>query len=251
EDRLKRHLDGQIPLNGSLGEIYRNFFYMPDRSSSTGAVVSTFYSQYNPKAFTQRFDETEYRSAMQAAMREAIGAESDELERSQVEELYPKFRGRFWTGRDAQINQRFGTMFFPYLEPAAISNTAKIPIRFKDLGFLQGRMIARINPRLADYPSDYGFPLDGPRPLTYRLKTFLGTQRPPTLRKLSFRITHRRQEPRTGPLSPTYLSRVIDLEFPILRALFNIEGVNSANQYGLIATLEYLGQRYNLRVPED
>ena len=251
EDRLKRHLDGQIPLNGSLGEIYRNFFYMPDRPSSTGAVVSTFYSQYNPKAFTQRFDETEYRSAMQAAMREAIGAESDKLERSQVEELYPKFRGRFWTGRDAQINQRFGTMFFPYLEPAAISNTAKIPIRFKDLGFLQGRMIARINPRLADYPSDYGFPLDGPRPLTYRLKTFLGTQRPPSLRKLSFRITHRRQEPRTGPLSPTYLSKVIDLEFPIMRALFDIERVNSANQYGLIATLEYLGQRFNLRMPED
>ena len=49
EDRLKRHLDGQIPLNGSLGEIYRNFFYMPDRPSSTGAVVSTFYSQYDPK----------------------------------------------------------------------------------------------------------------------------------------------------------------------------------------------------------
>ena len=184
-------------------------------------------------------------------MREAIGAESDELQRSQVEELYPKFRGRFWTGRDAQINQRFGPMFFPYLEPAAISNTAKIPIRFKDLGYLQGRMIARINPRLAGYPSDYGFQLDGPRPLTYRLKTSLGTQRPPSLRKRSFRLTHRRQEPRTGPLSSTYLSRVIDLEFPIMRALFNIDRVNSANQYGLIATLEYLGQRYNLRVPDD
>ena len=54
-----------------------------------------------------------------AAMREAIGAGSDELERSQVEELYPKFRGRFWTGRDASNNQRFGPMFFPYLEHAA------------------------------------------------------------------------------------------------------------------------------------
>lgn len=251
KDRTSRHVDGQIPLNGSLGEIYRNFFYMPDRPSSTGAVISTFYSRYDPRTFTSRFDEKTYRSAMAAAMRQAIGADSDQLTRSQVEELYPKFRGRFWTGRDAQINQRFGPMFFPYLEHAAISNTAKIPLNFKNLGHLQGRMIGRINARLAAYPSDYGFPLDGPRPLKYRLKTFLGTQRPAALRKMSFRMTHKEMEPRTGALAPEYLSRVIDLEFPIMRQLFNIERVNSATQYGLIATLEYLGERYNLSVHTD
>jgi asparagine synthase (glutamine-hydrolysing) len=250
-DRAKRHLDGQIPLNGSLGEIYRNFFYMPNRPSSTEAVVSTFYSRYDPKAFTNKFDERRYRSAMKTAMREAIGADSDQLHRSQVEELYPKFRGRFWTGRDAQINQRFGPMFFPFLEHAAISNTAKIPMSFKNLGYLQGRMIGQINSRLANYPSDYGFALDGPRPPKYRLKTFLGTQRPPALRKLSFRLTHRRMQPRTGPLSPEYLSQVIDIDFPIMRALFNLDAVNSASQFGLIATLEYLGQRYNLSVADD
>jgi asparagine synthase (glutamine-hydrolysing) len=251
EDRLKRHVDGQVPLNGSLGEIYRNFFYMPDRPSSTGAVISTFYSRYDPRAFTDKFDEKTYRAAMAESMREAIGAESDQLERSQVEELYPKFRGRFWTGRDAQINQRFGPMFFPYLEHTAISNTAKIPIGLKDLGYLQGRMIGRLNSRLANYPSDYGFALNGPRPLKYRIKTFLGTQRPPGLRKLSFRMTHRVQQARTGALSDAYLSRVIDLEFPIMRSLFNLDAVNSSTQYGLIATLEYLAQRYNLRVSDD
>ena len=250
-DRLGRHVDGQVPLNGGLGEIYRNFFYMPDRPSSTGAVISTFYSRYDPRAFTKRFDEKTFRSAMAQAMREAIGATTDDLTRSQVEELYPKFRGRFWTGRDASNNQRFGPMFFPYLEHAAISDTAKTPIRFKDLGYLQGRMIERINPRLAGYPSDYGFALDGPRPLKYRVKTWLGTQRPSALRKLSFRMTHRSPQPRTGPLAPEYLSTVIDLEFPIMRSLFNLDAVNSSTQYGLIATLEYLGQRYNLRVSDD
>ncbi len=249
-DRISRHVEGQVPLNGSLGEIYRNFFYIPDRPSSTAAVISTFYSRYDPRALTARFDEREYRSAMALAMRDAIGTTSDELTRSQVEELYPKFRGRFWTGRDASNNQRFGPMFFPYLEHAAISNTAKVPIRFKDLGYLQGRMIARISPRLAGYPSDYGFALDGPRPLKYRFKTWLGTQRPAALRKLSFRMTHRTPQPRTGPLTPEYLSTVIDLDFPIMRQLFNIDAVNSATQYGLIATLEYLAQRFNLDIPD-
>jgi len=184
-------------------------------------------------------------------MREAIGAQGDRLERSQVEEIYPKFRGRFWTGRDASNNQRFGPMFFPYLEHAAISNTAKIPIGLKDLGRLQGRMIAQVNKRLADYPSDYGFPLNGQRPWKYRLKTFLGTQRPPLLRKYSFRLTHRAMEPRTGAIGADYLARVIDLEFPIMRQLFNLDAVHCATQYSLIATLEYLGQRYDLSIPEE
>jgi len=251
QDRLKRHLDGQVPLNGSLGEIYRNFYYIPDRPSSTGAVISTFYSRYDPKAFSDKFDERSYRSALAGEMRQAIGAGSDALTRPQVEELYPKYRGRFWTGRDAQVNQRFGPMFFPYLEHAAISNTAKIPIRFKNLGLLQGRMIGHMNDRLARYPSDYGFALNGPRPPKYRLKTFLGTQRPPAMRKLSFRLTHRTQQPRAGALSKAYLSKVIDLGFPIMRRLFHPDAVNSSTQYGLIATLEYLGQRYNLRVADD
>jgi asparagine synthase (glutamine-hydrolysing) len=112
-------------------------------------------------------------------------------------------------------------------------------------------MIGQINSRLANYPSDYGFALNGPRPLKYRLKTFLGTQRPPELRKLSFRLTHRSMQPRTGPLSAEYLSQVIDIDFPVMRALFNLDAVNSASQFGLIATLEYLGQRYNLSVADD
>ncbi len=245
-DRLARHRDGQLPLNGSLGEIYRNFFYMPDRPSSTAAVVSTFYSRYDPAALTERFDEASYRAAMMAAMRDAIGTDSDQLARAQVEQIYPAFRGRFWTGRDAQINQRFGPMFFPYLEPRAISNTAKVPIRFKDLGRLQGRMIAHAHPRLADYPSDYGFTLNGARPLAYRLKSLLGTQRPALVRKYAFRLTHRHHEARDGMLSTDSLARVIDTDMPIMSALFRLDAVHSADQYGLIATLEYLGQRYGL-----
>ena len=37
----------------------------------------------------------------------------------------------------------------------------------------------------------------------------------------------------------------------IMRSLFNLDAVNSSTQYGLIATLEYLAQRYNLQVSDD
>ncbi|WP_028471276.1 hypothetical protein [Neptunomonas japonica] len=247
-DRLKRHVNEQIPLNGSLGEIYRNFFYIPDKKMRAQDVVSTFYSQYNQNAFSSKFKEAEYREEMAACMKNAINSSNEHLERYQIEQLYPHFRGRFWTGRDAQLNQRFGKMLFPFLEPAAISNTSKIPLNYKDLGYLQGRMISQVNSRLANYPSDYGFSLNGVRPLKYRLKTFLSTQRPPFTRKLSFRLKNRHKEALDTPLSQPYLSRVIDEDFPIMRNLFNIDLINSAKQYGLIATLEYLGERYNLEV---
>jgi asparagine synthase (glutamine-hydrolysing) len=250
-DRIDRHANGDVPLNGSLGEIYRNFYYMPDRPSSTGALVSTFYSQYDPRAFGGLFSEAGYRTGMQQAMRDAIGITTDRLQRFEVEQLYPNFRGRFWTGRDAQINQRFGPMFFPFLEPAAISDSARVPIGLKDLGRLQGRMISRINKRLADYPSDYGFPLGGQRPLKYRLKSFISTQRPSALRKLSFRLTRRSMQARGGALSPDYLGTVIDLDFPAMRGLFNIDRIHTTSQYGAVATLEYLAERYNLALPGD
>lgn len=248
KDRLSRHTHGKIPLNGSLGEIYRNFFYIPDRKVTTHALVSTFYSQYDPKSFTAKFKEKVYAAGMSKTMRESIDADSDELKRYQIEQLYPNYRGRFWTGRDAQLNQRFGSMLFPFLEHVAISDTSKIPIKHKDFGYLQGRMIAQMNSQLAAYPSDYGFSLNGNRPLTYRLKTHLSTQRPPFIRKLSFRLKHRIKESVTPPLSPEYLSQIIDIDFPIMRNLFNIDLINSAKQYGLIATLENIGERYNLEV---
>jgi asparagine synthase (glutamine-hydrolysing) len=248
-DRERRHVGGQVPLNGSLGEIYRNFFYMPDRPAGTGAVISTFYSRYDPHSLTDRFDEQGYRAAMAESMREAVGSNGDALRRDQVEALYPRFRGRFWTGRDAQVNQRFGTMFFPYLEPAAISNTARIPIRHKDLGRLQGRMIGRVNRRLGDYPSDYGFQLDGPRPLSYRVKSLISTQRPAALRKLSFRLQHRQPEPRPPGLTRPYLERVIDPEFPVMRGLFHHERVHSAQQYAMMAAIEYLARRFDMDLP--
>jgi asparagine synthase (glutamine-hydrolysing) len=252
EDRIARHRDGGVALNGSLGEIYRNFHYMADRPFSALDVVSTFYSQYDPAAFTRRFDEQRYRELLAEAMLAAIDAKDrhGKLPRHLVEALYPKFRGRFWTGRDAQINQRFGTMFFPYLEHGAASHTAGIPIRHKDMGRLQGRMIERVNAKLAAYPSDYGFALSGPRPLKYRVKTALGTWRPPALRRLSFRLQTRSPETREGALSAQHLARALDLELPRMRTLFNLPRVFSAQQYGRLASLEFLGQQCDLVVPD-
>jgi asparagine synthase (glutamine-hydrolysing) len=110
-------------------------------------------------------------------------------------------------------------------------------------------MIGRVNRRLGDYPSDYGFQLDGPRPLSYRVKSLISTQRPAALRKLSFRLQHRQPEPRPPGLTRPYLERVIDPEFPVMRGLFHPERVHSAQQYAMMAAIEYLARRFDMDLP--
>lgn len=248
-DRLKRHDRGQIPINGSLGEIYRNFFYLSDRPLTALDLVSTFYAQYDPSSGGTLFDERAYRGALAQSIIEAVGAESHRLERWQAELAYPLFRGRYWTGHDGQINQRFGPMLFPYLEQALISDTARIPIALKDMGRLQGRMIELQNPKVAAYPSSYGYPLAARPPVKERLLYVLNCRRPMALRRLAFRVKHRRFEARSEILSPAYLSRLLDPALPHTSKLFRTERMASASQYNRVLTLEYLATTLGLDPP--
>lgn len=250
-DRLRRHERGQIPINGSLGEIYRNFFYLPDRPLPALDLVSSFYAQYDPACGGALFDDTTYRNELATAIVEAVGAESDRLARWQVEAAYPLFRGRFWTGHDGQVNQRFGPMLFPYLEHALISDTARIPVALKDMGRLQGRMIELQSPRVAAYPSSYGYPLSAPPPFKERLLYTLNCRRPMALRRLAFRLKHRQDEARPAVLAPGYIGRILDPGLPHTRRLFSPERMASASQLNRVLTLEYLATKFGLDSPES
>ena len=160
---MSRHLDGQVPLNGSLGEIYRNFFYMPDRPSSTAAVISTFYSRYDPKVFTVALRRKDVSFGDGGhAMRQAIGTAFKSNSRAgRVEELTLKFHGRFWTGRDAADK--------PALRPDVLSlpgacgdEYRKDALNFRAWAIFK---VARSAGSARAWPviSDYGFALDGPR----------------------------------------------------------------------------------------
>ncbi|MGB0630942.1 MAG: hypothetical protein ACPGRZ_09620 [Alphaproteobacteria bacterium] len=48
ETRLARCSDGKVALNGGGGEIFRNFFYLPNRSFSAREIVWSFYGGFDP-----------------------------------------------------------------------------------------------------------------------------------------------------------------------------------------------------------
>lgn len=251
KDRQNRNDSGSIVLNGSVGEIYRNFFYLPDRSFTVREVIWSFFSRYAPSAMTSAFSIEDYEAGLGTEIQSILNTSNGLLSREQVEAIYPLFRGRFWTARDTAINQRFGRMLFPYMEPSVITGTAAIPIRHKNFGLLEAKMIALVNERLAGYPSAYGMSFAKPPPLGYRIKTLGSILRPPGLRKFSYRLQHRGTPNLPNYLSPAYLSKIIDTAMPYMQRYFIPDRIADPDVYNRVATVEYLCQRYNCDQPPE
>ncbi len=251
ETRRERCVNHELMLNGGGGEIFRNFFYLPDRGFTARQILWTFYSRYDPRACGSLFDEDWYLGSLEDKLIASIGTAYKHLSRRQVEALYPLFRCRFWMGRNNCINNRIGSAATPFIEPDIVADALRIPIAQKNAGAFEGRMIARIDPRLAGYPTDYGHDLSGRPPPARRLRDLSTRLRPPALRRFAYRIHHRRMdEPMPDILSRAYLARVMDVEFPYMRRFFRTEAVRDPEQMQRICSLEYLFQRLGASEPE-
>lgn len=242
DDRLARAAGDRLLLNGSVGEIYRNFFNLPDRRYHLRHLVAAFYSYFAPRACTPAFDVREYESAMIADLQRTLPIDRAWVTREEIEALYPLHRGRYWTARDAAINNRFGRTVFPFLEPAALTGTASIPLAFKQYGRLEARMIEIVRPSLARYPTTRGFCPAEPVPWRYMLWSQLRIRRPPWLRPYSYRLRHRRPCDRPAYLRDEILRHLIDPTLPVMRAYFHPEHVHDPDVFNRICTMEWLSQ---------
>ncbi|RMD87653.1 MAG: hypothetical protein D6807_07415, partial [Alphaproteobacteria bacterium] len=247
-DRRSRHEDGFLPVNGGLGEIYRNFFSLRDRAYRAEDIVASFYRGFDPLWVRDRSAITAYCDEMALRMREQLDAGTEGLSSLQAQLLYPLFRGRFWTAREAEINQHFGPMSFPFLEHRLINRAAQVPVPLKDYGRLQAAMITALSPRLAALPTGYGFTFDSPPGWRYRLDTWSTLMRPIWLRRHIRILRRRRQGWRRPPwLAEERLRTVMDPSLPFMRHLFAVEHVNDADTLNRVVTMDYLAQRFDFR----
>ena len=241
DDREKRARGADV-LNGSGGECFRNFFYLRDGRFSPEEIVWSFYSQYDPSQVTSRFRQADYRAQLAQEMRLAFQGEPRDakLDRAQVEALYPLFRVRYWTGRDVGLNQRFGPLLFPFLEPSVFSGTERVPIGFKDHGRLEAQILRRISPRLAQYMSTYGFPFSKEPPLRYRLKMALTLWRPPYLRQFSYRVRTRFRPLRPRPqwFCEALEAAHLNPRLPAMSEFFRVGQISDMDVLNRVATAE-------------
>lgn len=253
--RHARNLDGQCAVSGGCGEVFRNFFYLPDRALRARDVALAFFARFVVGDTTERFDANGFVAAIETKLAAALGhAPDDRLTRTEVEQLYPRERCRAFFGREISLVGRHGAYLMPFLHWPVVDEALRIPMALKRAGAFEAMLLNHIDPRLARHMSAYGHDFSGPPSGAHRRDEWLTVVRPPSLRQRSYAVGRwlgRAGDEHGGLMSPIFLGRVIDLHFPAMRRFFDIEGVRrDPGLYRRVATLEYLAQRLGSRLVE-
>jgi asparagine synthase (glutamine-hydrolysing) len=251
--RASRVSGNAVALNGGGGEIWRNFFYLLDRTYSRREILWSFYSQFDPESCTAAFDQEDYFGRLEAKLEALIGCPQPSLPRPLVEWLYHYFRCRAWDGRINNINNTYGYVALPFLERAVTEHASVIPIAWKNHGAYEAELIRRADPRLASYPSGYGHDFSGPPPLVRRLTDYATYLRPPWLRRFAYRVKNRVRRPAELPdyLQQEYRDAALPGGVQIMTELFQLDRVTDPAQTARILTLEYLARQFEGRIRVD
>ena len=243
--RELRCKSGALMLNGGGGEIFRNFFYLPNRNLSVHTLVSVFYSQYDPRATTRSFSNERYRQRLAIKIRDSIGTSSDRLTRAEADLVFPMFRCRYWMGMNNSMNNRLSYSLTPFIDHEIVLAAARIPANYKDSGNFESRLIQNVNRQLAAYSSAYGFDfVKGPGTINKILEKIMH-QKPAWLRRNSFIVKNRlRGVARPEHLTTRYIQNVFPNGLQHLERFFVAENLADSGQFNRALTVSYLMQRY-------
>ena len=243
--RDARHEGGALSASGGCGEIYRNFFFLPDRPVSAATVARSFFARFAPGDTTGRFDSGAFLRAIEDKILFALGrpGERGKLPRGLIEQAYPRVRCRSAFGREISLESRFGPYLMPFLDHRVVAEAMTLPIRLKNAGRFEAMLIEAIDPVLARYPSAYGHDFATPPGVKHRFAEWSTRIRPAWVRRHSYALRRRLRpvaDEHGGLLSQDYLSRVVDTDYPAMRRFFNVERINDSGLMRRIACLEYL-----------
>lgn len=164
--RLVSTAGGHIALNGGGGEIFRNFFHLPDRSFHAVDVVRAFYRGFDPRVFRRHDGFATYQDRMVSSIETTLGIDRSRdrrLGRAQVELLYPLFRCHHWMSVNNSVAVRHGYYATPLVDLNTVRLTCQLPLPWKNAGRLESRLITGLHGGIAGQPSSYGFRFsDGP-----------------------------------------------------------------------------------------
>jgi hypothetical protein len=252
EEMARRVLGDKIAINGGGGEIFRNFFYLPDRGYSIRELLWSFYSQFDPATCTALFDSRSYYRGLERKVMDVLGSDDTSLSRPAIEWLYHSFRCRAWDGKVNSIAGRYGFTAMPYLERSITQHASTLPLRWKNHGAYEAELIRRVDSRLAGYRSIYSHDFSGKPPLSRRLSDYSTYLRPPWLRRYTYRLRYfHRSSNWSVYLASPYVDAILPGGIAILRRLFKLDRVIDQAQYGRILSLEYTLRQFGGRVSVD
>jgi hypothetical protein len=252
-EAARRVRDNTIAFNGGGGEIFRNFFYLPDREYTIRELLWTFYSQFDPAICTEVFDSAGYYRGLERKVMDLLGSDQRRLSRPTVEWLYHSFRCRAWDGKVDSIAARYGFTAMPYLERSITEHASALKLAWKNHGAYEAELICQIDRRLAGYHSVYGHDFDRPPPLSRRIGDYATYLRPPWLRRYTYRLKYARRQVGDWPgyLASPYREAVLPGGSDLLTRLFRLDRIADAEQLARILSLEYALRRFGARVKTD
>jgi len=246
--RAARHQGGALSVSGGCGEIFRNFFFLPNRRFSAAAVARTFFARYAKGDVTGAFDESRFLRRIEDKMLAALGRPGDrsKLPRPLIEQIYPRVRCRALFGREIGLEAHEGAYLMPFLDHRLVAEAMRLPLALKHAGRFEAALLNAIDPALARHPSAYGHDFAGPPDRRHRRSEWATRIRPVALRQRSYAIRRRLgpvADEHGGLLTPDYVGRVVDLDYPVMRRFFRTGGIADSGMMRRIANLEYLAGR--------
>lgn len=238
--RSARCAGGRLALNGGCGEVFRNFFYLPERALTSEEMRRVFWRQYDPQVGGDAFDDAAYARGFARRVADTWGLPPDlPLDRQRIDGLYPYFRCRWWMGHNTSVNARLGHGLTPFADPEVVSAALAAPRRHKNHGRLQAMIIRLADPALAAYDSAYGHAFDRPPPLSRVVKETLTFARPPWLRARGYGL---KRFPAQLPaaLGPGRVSAVFGPSMAYIGRLFRMDRMRDPGQVNRALTLEAL-----------
>ncbi|MFN4096996.1 MAG: hypothetical protein ACK4GG_09530, partial [Sphingomonas sp.] len=224
--QLARHADGALAVSGGCGEIYRNFFYLPDRRFTAHDIAQTFFARFTAADATDRFDPRGFIDAIAGKISASLAPPdaTGKLARNRVEQIYPRIRCRALFGREISLEARFSPYLMPFLDHRVVAEAMTLPMPLKYAGRFEAALLNAIDPVLAAQPSAYGHDFTGPPNFAHRRTEWMTRIRPVWLRRHSYALRRRlgpMGDEHGGAMSADYMARVIDLNFPAMRSFFN------------------------------
>jgi len=161
QTRLASTAEGYLASNGGGGEIFRNFFHLPDRTFHAADIVRTFYRGFDSAVFRRRDGLARWQDRIAASIESTLGMNPSTarrgLGREQVELIYPLFRCHHWMGVNNSAAVRHGHYVTPLVDLETVRFACRLPLVWKNAGRLESRLIAALDAGVADQPSTYGF----------------------------------------------------------------------------------------------
>jgi hypothetical protein len=251
--RDARHAGGALAVSGGCGEIYRNFFFLPNRPLPVQAVIDSFFARFAPGDAAEGFDGRAFlrriRDKTQAEM--GLPPEQGVVPRAQLEQIYPRTRCRALFGREISLEARYGAYMMPFLDHHVVAEAMTLPVPLKRAGAFQSALLNAIDPALARHMSAYGCDFAGPPGMQWRKREWATRVRPIWLRRHSYAIQRRlgpMGDEHGGALQRDYLARLVDLEFPAMRRFFHVDRIGDAGLWRRILCLEYLAGHLGGRI---